>query len=174
MKLEQFKEIADENLRDLYVDERMFSRIHRKLCAVPVRRKARVPRASALLAAACVVVMLLSGGVLLHGTGLLQPAASAAPGAAPAVPHNSAVSTLSSSVETSEYIDGSTLSYGVAEVGSFCEEGYAPARGTNGLYGYVNRDNVWVVPAMYDAAEDVVDGKAAVTVQGTVQIIEVP
>lgn len=118
--------------------------------------------------------MLLSGGVLLHGTGLLQPAASAAPGAAPAVPHNSAVSTLSSSVETSEYIDGSTLSYGVAEVGSFCEEGYAPARGTNGLYGYVNRDNVWVVPAMYDAAEDVVDGKAAVTVQGTVQIIEVP
>ena len=151
MKLEQFKEIADENLRDLYVDERMVSRIHRKLCAVPVRRKARVPRASALLAAACVVVMLLSGGVLLHGTGLLQPAASAAPGAAPAVPHNSAVSTLSSSVETSEYIDGSTLSYGVAEVGSFC-----------------------VVPAMYDAAEDVVDGKAAVTVQGTVQIIEVP
>ena len=86
MKLEQFKEIADENLRDLYVDERMVSRIHRKLCAVPVRRKARVPRASALLAAACVVVMLLSGGVLLHGTGLLQPAASAAPGAAPAVP----------------------------------------------------------------------------------------
>ena len=164
MKLEQFKEIADENLRDLYVDERMVSRIHRKLCAVPVRRKARVPRASALLAAACVVVMLLSGGVLLHGTGLLQPAASAAPGAAPAVPHNSAVSTLSSSVETSEYIDGSTLSYGVAEVGAFCEEGYAPARGTN----------VWVVPAMYDAAEDVVDGKAAVTVQGTVQIIEVP
>ena len=147
MKLEQFKEIADENLRDLYVDERMVSRIHRKLCAVPVRRKAHVPRASALLAA---------------------------PGAAPAVPHNSAVSTLSSSVETSEYIDGSTLSYGVAEVGSFCEEGYAPARGTNGLYGYVNRDNVWVVPAMYDAAEDVVDGKAAVTVQGTVQIIEVP
>ena len=164
MKLEQFKEIADENLRDLYVDERIVSRIHRKLCAVPVRRKARVPRASALLAAACVVVMLLSGGVLLHGTGLLQPA----------VPHNSAVSTLSSSVETSEYIDGSTLSYGVAEVGAFCEEGYAPARGTNGLYGYVNRDNVWVVPAMYDAAEDVVDGKAAVTVQGTVQIIEVP
>ena len=54
MKLEQFKEIADENLRDLYVDERMVSRIHRKLCAVPVRRKARVPRASALLAAACV------------------------------------------------------------------------------------------------------------------------
>ena len=41
MKLEQFKEIADENLRDLYVDERMVSRIHRKLCAVPVRRKAR-------------------------------------------------------------------------------------------------------------------------------------
>lgn len=133
-----------------------------------------MPRASALLAAACVVVMLLSGGVLLHGTGLLQPAASAAPGSVPAMPHNSAVSTLSSSVETSEYIDGSTLSYGVAEVGAFCEEGYAPARGTNGLYGYVNRDNVWVVPAMYDAAEDVVDGKAAVTVQGTVQIIEVP
>ena len=78
MKLEQFKEIADENLRDLYVDERMVSRIHRKLCAVPVRRKARVPRASALLAAACVVVMLLSGGVLLHGTGLLQPAAEMA------------------------------------------------------------------------------------------------
>lgn len=174
MKLEQFKEIADENLRDLYVDERMVSRIHRKLCAVPVRSKARVP---ARLGPAC--------GGLRRGDAALGrrapawngPAAARGlrcAGAAPAVPHNSAVSTLSSSVETSEYIDGSTLSYGVAEVGSFCEEGYAPARGTNGLYGYVNRDNVWVVPAMYDAAEDVVDGKAAVTVQGTVQIIEVP
>lgn len=174
MKLEQFKEIADENLRDLYVDERMVSRIHRKLCAVPVRRKARVPRAPALLAAACVAVMLLSGGVFLHGAGRLRPAAPDAPSSSPSVPRNSAVSTLSSNVETSEYIDGSMLSYGVEEVGAFCEEGYAPARGTNGLYGYVNRDNVWVVPAMYDAAEDVVDGKAAVTVQGTVQIIDVP
>ncbi|MGI5884448.1 MAG: WG repeat-containing protein [Candidatus Spyradocola sp.] len=174
MKLEQFKEIADENLRDLYVDERMVSSIRRKLCAVPVQRKSRVPRASALLAAACAVVMLLSGGVLLYGSGAVRPLASAMPSAAPAVPHNSAMSTLSSSVETSQSIDGSTLSYGVEEVGTFCEEGYAPARGTNGLYGYVNRDNVWVVPAMYDDAEEVVEGKAAVTVQGTVQIIDVP
>lgn len=127
MKLEQFKEIADENLRDLYVDERMVSRIHRKLCAVPVRRKARVP---ARLGPAC--------GGLRCGDAALGRRAPAwnGPAAArglrcarrvPAVPHNSAVSTLSSSVETSEYIDGSTLSYGVAEVGSFCEEGYAPA-----------------------------------------------
>ncbi len=174
MKLEQFREIADETLSDLVVDERLVFRIHRKACAQPAKKKARVPRAAALFAAACAVVMLLSGGALLYGGGLRAPQAGAAPDISPLIPHNSAVSTLSSSVETSKFIDGSTLSYGVEEVGAYSEDGYAPARGTNGLYGYVDRDSVWVVPAMYETAETVVDGKAAVTVQGAVQIIDVP
>lgn len=177
MKLEQFKEIADENLKDLAVDERMVMRIRRGACSIQVRRRPRVPKASALIAAACAVVMLLSGGVLLRTMGPLN-AAPGNPMASPAgagltLPHNSAASTLSSSLETSRFIDGSTLSYGIADVGTY-SEGYAAALATNGLYGYVNEDQVWVVPAMYDDAQDVVDGKAAVSVQGTVQIIEVP
>lgn len=179
MKLEQFKEIADENLKDLYVDERMVQRIHQKVCTVQVQRKPRVPRGAYLLAAACAVVMLVSGGVLLKTlppVGTESGAAKAGvPTAATALqqPENSAASTLSAQLETSQFIDGSTLSYGLVEVGPF-NEGYAPALASNGLYGYVNEDCIWVVRAIYDEAEEVFDGQATVMVQGATQIIEIP
>ena len=63
MKLEQFKEIADDQLRDLTVDERMVKRIHQGACSIHVRHKPRVPRAAAWCAAACAAVMKLSRSV---------------------------------------------------------------------------------------------------------------
>ena len=179
MKLEQFKEIADENLKDLNVDERMVQRIHQRLCTDRVpRSRPRVPRGAYVLAAACLVVMLVSGGVLMRTLPKnLAPADSgyqfAATATAQPLPEASAASTLSSSLSTSQFIDGSTLSYGIAQVGAF-NEGYAPAMATNGLYGYVNESGVWVVRAMYDEADEVFDGKATVVVQGATQIIEIP
>lgn len=179
MKLEQFKEIADENLKDLNVDERMVQRIHQRLCtdSAPVRR-ARVPRGAYVLAAACLVVMLVSGGVLMRT--LPQSTAPSATAfrsddtaTAQPLPAASAASTLSSSLSTSQFIDGTTLSYGIEQVGAF-NEGYAPAKATNGLYGYVNESGVWVIRAMYDEADEVFDGKATVVVQGATQIIEIP
>ena len=177
MKLEQFREIADENLKDLNVDERMVQRIHHRLCTdrAPVKR-ARVPRGAYMLAAACLVVMLVSGGVLMRT--LPQSAAPSgstfrSTATAQPLPAASAASTLSSSLSTSQFIDGSTLSYGIAQVGAF-NEGYAPAKATNGLYGYVNESGVWVIRAMYDEADEVFDGKATVVVQGATQIIEIP
>ena len=179
MRLEQFKEIADENLKDLNVDERMVQRIHQRLCTDKApRSRPRVPRGAYVLAAACLVVMIISGGVLMRT--LPQSAARASdaqdgPGtsAMQLLPEASAASTLSSSLSTSQFIDGSTLSYGIAQVGAF-NEGYAPAMATNGLYGYVNESGVWVVRAMYDEADEVFDGKATVVVQGATQIIEIP
>ncbi len=177
MKLEQFREIADETLRDLTIDERMVKRIRQNACTIKVRRKVRVPRASALIAVACAFVMLLSGSVLIKTMRGAPPALPAAPSPGRDLRYppvdDEAVSILSSSLETSQFIDGTTLSYGIEEVGAF-SGGYAPALATNGLYGYVNEDRVWVVQAMYDEAWDVLDGKASVSVQGLTQIIDVP
>lgn len=177
MKLEQFKEIANENLRDLTVDERMVMRIHQNVCTVKVQRKPRMPRASAFVAAACAVVMLISGGVLVKTQGGFL----ATPGKSPAIGgvqgktsiDDQLASTLASDAETSQFIDGSTLCYGIAQVGDF-NEGYAPALATNGLYGYVNEDEIWVIRAMYDGAKEVADGKAEVIVQNTTKTIDIP
>lgn len=179
MKLEQFKEIADENLKDLNVDERMVQRIHQRLCTDKVtRRRSRVPRGAFALAAACLVIMLVSGGVLMRTLPKTMACKDDAPSdvGAPTVqslPDVGQASTLSSTLSTSQFIDGSTLSYGIAQVGAY-NEGFAPAMATNGLYGYVNESGVWVVRAMYDEAEEVFDGKATVVVQGMTQVIEIP
>ena len=180
MKLEQFKEIADDQLRDLTVDERMVKRIRQGACSMHVRRKPRVPRAAAWCAAACAAVMVISGSVLLQSRMLYSTEDSALtltrknPAATTyTVQDSGAMSMLSSSTATSQYVDGTTLSYGIERIGEF-SEGYAPALATNGLYGYVNEDSVWVVRAMYDEADEVIDGKAVVKTQGTTSIIDVP
>lgn len=177
MKLEQFKEIANENLRDLTVDERMVMRIHQNICTVKVQRKPRMPRASAFVAAACAVVMLISGGVLIKNQGgfLTVPGReSVIEGIQGKISlDDQQASTLASDAETSHFVDGSTLRYGIAQVGTF-SEGYAPALATNGLYGYVNEDNIWVVRAIYDEAKEVAGGKAEVTVQNATKFIDIP
>lgn len=178
MKLEQFKEIADDQLHDLTVDERMVKRIHQGACSIHVRHKPRVPRAAAWCAAACAAVMVISGSILLQSqmrTGnIASPRAQQDQVTATyALQDSGSMSMLSSSVATSQYVDGTTLSYGIERIGEF-SEGYAPALATNGLYGYVNEDRVWVVRAMYDEADEVVDGKAVVKTQGTTSIIDVP
>lgn len=179
MKLEQFKEIADENLKDLYVDERLVQRIHLKTCTTPIERTSRVPRAAYYIAAACAAVMLLSGSVLVKtlpgaqkGNGLMDAGTQTAVTAL-RQPQTSSASTLSAQLETSVFIDGSILSYGIAEIGAF-NEGFAPALASNGLYGYVNEERIWVVRALYDEADEVLNGKASVKVQGVTQIIEIP
>ncbi len=176
MKLEQFREIADENLKDLNVDERMVFKIRQKMCAVQVEKKPRIPRAAYALAAACVAVMAISGGVLLATgsalDGLRHPMQDVPMQISFAQPENSA-STLSSQLATSQFIDGSTLSYGIKQIGEY-SEGFAPAQATNGLYGYINEEGFWVVRALYDEVQPVQDGKAVVVMQGVEQIVEIP
>ena len=156
----------------------MVKRIHQGACSIHVRRKPRVPRAAAWCAAACAVIMVISGSILLQSQ--MHAGNSASPlaqkdqvTATYALQDSGSMSMLSSSVATSQYVDGTTLSYGIERIGEF-SEGYAPALATNGLYGYVNEDSVWVVRAMYDEADEVVDGKAVVKTQGTTSIIDVP
>lgn len=176
MKLEQFREIADENLSDLTVDERMLQDLHRKMCSVSAPRKPLVPRQAIAFAAACVAVMLVSGGVLM-GTGGVTTAlmgnTSKDSNAALAIQPANSASKLASHLATSKAADGTVLSYGIESVEEY-SEGVAVAQATNGLYGYVNEDKLWVVKAIYDRAEIVKDGKALVVLQGEEQIIEIP
>ena len=173
MKLEQFREIADENLKDLVVDERMLQRVHQKMCAVTPARRPAVPRQAFALAAACIAVMLVSGGVLLGtmGVGNTDPIAQVGTAAAYKQPTNSA-STLSANAHTSVYADGTVLSYGIESVGEFCG-GYAPALATNGLYGVVNEEHAWVVKALYEEVAVEENGKVVVKTQNIEQIIEI-
>ena len=173
MKLEQFREIADENLRELVVDERMLQCVHQKMYAEKAPRKQLIPRRAFALAVACIAVMLISGGVLAGtmGFGKEKPAKQMGVSMAYQHPVNSA-SKLSAHTKTSEYIDGTILSYGVKQVGEF-HDGYAPALATNGLYGIVNEDHVWVVKALYDEVVIDEDGKAVVVQKGAEQFIEI-
>ena len=174
MKLEQFREIADENLQDLVVDERMLQRVHQKMCTVTPARRPAVPRQAFALAAACIAVMLVSGGVLLGtmGVGNTDPIAQTGIAAAYKQPTNSA-STLSANAHTSEYADGTVLSYGIEKVGEYCE-GYAPALATNGLYGIVDEKQIWVVKAIYEDVRIEKSRSAVVILQGVEQNIEIP
>ena len=174
MKLEQFKQIADENLKDLTADERMVSRIRQQTLLLEKKPQPRVPRFAVYAAAACAAVMLLSGGILA-ATGL--PGANANSGikarAGITVGQKAAPTALSSNMETSAFIDGSTLPYGISEIGQY-SEGFAPASSTAGLFGYVNEDSVWVVKAVYDEVGAVENGEAKVKFNGQEQIISVP
>ena len=174
MKLEQFREIADENLQDMIVDERMLQRVHQKMCTVMPARRRVIPRQAFALAAACIAVMLISGGVLAGTMGIGKSDTKAPPSTAAAYqqPVNSA-STLSANAHTSVSADGTVLSYGIEKVGEYCGE-YAPALATNGLYGIVDSEQIWVVKAVYDRVEIAQDGTALVFAQGIEQNIEIP
>lgn len=174
MRLEDFKRVADEALAELTVDERMVSRIHQGMCGVTVKKRQRTRRAPLLLAAGFAAVMLLSGGMLLRGTGLLSgPQAQPLHAGTLSRPEFNAVSRLSGAVQTSVFSDGTVLPYAVASVGEY-SEGFAPARATNGLYGYVDESGVWVVHARYESAGAVADGHAEVTLEGASESIAVP
>ncbi len=174
IKLEQFREIADDNLRDLSADERMVMKV-RQLCNdSPVRVKARVPRFALCAAAACVVVMGISAAFLMKENAFPRSRvlSEAAPMTLTAAQPTQA-RTLSSKLSTSESVSGDSLSYGIASVEEF-SEGFAVALATTDLYGYVNEDNLWVVLPMYESAAPVKDGRAQVVLQGKTMTIEVP
>ena len=90
----------------------------------------------------------------------------------PQAPVNSA-STLSAHMQTSQFIDDTMLSYGVVEIGEYCD-GIAPALASNGLYGVVNENNVWVIKAMYDSIELEENAKVVAVLQGVEQILDIP
>lgn len=174
MKLEQFRAIADENLQDLVVDERMLQRVHQKICEEKSVRRPVIPRRAISFAAACVALMVISGGVLLGtmSTGKKDPALQMSKQEETLQPINSASTALAAYTQTSAFIDGSVLSYGIERIGEY-KHGYAAALATNGLYGIVNEDKIWVLKAIYDDAEMLENEKAVVVFQGTEQIIEI-
>ena len=171
IKLEQFKEIADENLKELTADERMVQKVRQMCSAQTYRAKSRIPHAALYAAAACVVVMAVSAGFLLKDNSLSRRALTENAPLLRSQPTQ--VRTLSSKMETSESVYGDSLSYGVSSVGEF-SEGYAPALATTNLYGYVNEENKWVVLPRYEAAGTVSNGQAEVTLQGKTQTIDIP
>lgn len=177
MKLEQFREIADENLQDFVVDERMLQRVHQKIYEEKAARRPAIPRRAISFAAACVALMVVSGGVLLGtmSTGKRDPALALqmSKQEGPLQPINSASTALAAHMQTSAYVDGSVLSYGIEQIGEY-KNGYAVALATNGFYGIVNEERIWVVKAVYDEAEIQSEEKAVVLFQGTEQIIEIP
>ena len=173
IKLEQFKEIADENLRDMNADERMVLRV-RQLCNEHIiHARVRIPHAAIFAAAACVAVMAVSAGFLFRDNALQGRALGEAAPLTLTRARPTQMRTLSSKLATSESADGDSLPYGISSVGSF-SEGYAPALSTTNLYGYVNEDNLWVVLPQYESAESVKNGQAEVVLQGKTLSIEIP
>lgn len=175
-QLRLFKQTADENTADLCADERMLARVRARIARQPQPRITK-PAWVGLAAVACLALMLLSGGFLLFKNHPLnaplqqQARFSAQNTMLPTTGSAANPLALSASTATSYSRDGTPLPYGVAEKGDYVD-GIAVAKGTNGLYGYVNEDDRWVVGAIYDAAEPVDDGFAYVTLEGeTMQIV---
>lgn len=161
-----FRAIAQERTADLCVDERMVARVRSAIEQLPHSRKPH-GLAIGLAAAACLLVMLLSGGLLLPN---LMDQGDASTGV-----HKSVVPTASSSnysypqtlstEELSYSKDGTPLPYAIVSVEAY-SEGFAVAQASNGLYGYVDEEGLWVLSAIYEKALPVSEGYANVVYNG--------
>lgn len=175
-QLQDFKRIANERTKDIIADERMVQRV-RVAIAEQKPQKARRGVVAYVAAAACVMVMLVSGAILLTpylnlGQVEQQDHAGvqlfAEPGSqGMATPHPLVAE------GGSKTFDGKELGYGIAEVGAF-SEGFAPAKATNGLYGYVNGDGLWVIEAQYEEAGQVLNLQATVVKNGAESLVVFP
>jgi hypothetical protein len=155
-ELKGFKEAAAEQTKGLCADERMVARVHAAIAASPQQRQRRF-RLPYAVAALCFCGMIVSGMVLL---GLhwppLQPQSTA-----PVLPAGSAAPRVISSAGSSYTSEGGVLPYAVSEIGEYAE-GYAVALASNGYYGYVDENGLWVRPAIFSEAEPVENGQARV------------
>ena len=61
--------------------------------------------------------------------------------------------------------DGTPLPYAIVSVEAY-SEGYAVAQASNGLYGYVDEEGLWVLSAIYEKALPVSEGYANVVYNG--------
>lgn len=114
-----------------------------------------------MAAAACLLVMLISGIYVL--TPYIQGQQS--PGGQLNFnnpPDNTGTPHSVSSEGSSFTSTGELLPYSIEEIYDYFE-GYAVAKASNGYYGYVNQDGLWVKPAIYQEAWPVQDGQADVT-----------
>ncbi len=163
------KDVIDENTRGLCVDERTVARVNSS-----IERAARRQRPKGLFlglaAAACLLVMAVSGALLLPG--LTHPTAGGADDGIQLARARESVAadvqplTLSAGGEAVSYLqDGTPLPYAVVDVDDY-SEGYAVALASNGLYGYLDEDGRWAFAAIYEQASPVLDGCAEVTLSG--------
>ncbi|MDR2514641.1 MAG: WG repeat-containing protein [Christensenellaceae bacterium] len=155
-ELKRLKEAAAEPTGGLCADERMVARVRAAIAASPRQRQR--PRLLYAVAALCFCGMVASGLVLLGSPWPpLAPQASAAPRLAAVSTAPQAISSTGSSYTSS----GEVLPYAVAEIGEYAE-GYAAALASNGYYGYVDENGLWVRPAIFREAEAVQNGQARV------------
>jgi len=171
--LSGFREIAQVKLEQLCADERMVSHVRARIEQSPQRVR---PASWAFgLAAACLVVMLVSGALLLPNlmgrtaTRQMQDFSVDVSPAALTAPKPLALATEQLSYSQ----DGTPLPYTIVEAQPYVEN-YAVALASNGLYGYLDEDGRWAVAAIYDKAEAVCDGCANVTLNGREMTIVLP
>ncbi len=146
MRLEDFRDIADEKTERLV----MTPELHRRIL-YNCQKKKPVSRSVWIAAAACFVIMVISGVALVHhmdvsgGDGMIATARLAQGEITDNTTSEAHIAV--SAMSKQPVVDIKALPMPV-EIGEY-SEGYAPARNEEGLWGYVDNDGEWVIAPQY-------------------------
>ncbi len=153
MRLEDFRDIADEKTESLV----MTPELHRRIL-YNCQKKKPVSRSVWIAAAACFVIMVISGVALVHhmdvsgGDGMIATARLAQGELTDNTTSEAHIAVGAMSKQPVADIKALPMP---VEIGEY-SEGYAPARNEEGLWGYVDSDGEWVIAPQYAEVSPVI------------------